>query len=283
MAVEVLKDKYPESDSEASIKKGDKATTRLGKDGKNRMEIFRFNPGKEKVIFPPNHPYSKVLSAGKVIEKATEMLPEEKRFIPKKLKDYETKLNVKADSEIFKYLNKETPLYTKRPKGIKGNGAFYNSKDNYVHIPIDARRKNSPWYAKAVIHHEYGHAADWHIGMSNSNEVKDLMNKHRKLLDFEKIDERLIRFKNRAINGGKKINYDLAEQVGATRDALKALNINYGAGHPDSYFRMKGMSEAEFIAHAFENTFSGNKVFKKCMPELYKDSIELVKGFKPKQ
>lgn len=63
VAVEVLKDKYPESDSEASIKKGDKATTQLGKDGKNRMEIFRFNPGKEKVIFPPNHPYNKLQGA----------------------------------------------------------------------------------------------------------------------------------------------------------------------------------------------------------------------------
>lgn len=57
VAVEVLKDKYPESDSEGSIKKGEIATTQLGKDGKNRMEIFRFNPGKEKVIFPQNHPY----------------------------------------------------------------------------------------------------------------------------------------------------------------------------------------------------------------------------------
>lgn len=57
VAVQVLKDKYPESDSEASIKKGEIATTQLGKDGKNRMEIFRFNPGKEKVIFPQNHPY----------------------------------------------------------------------------------------------------------------------------------------------------------------------------------------------------------------------------------
>lgn len=57
VAVEVLKDKYPESDSKKAIEKGDEATMQIGKDGKNRMEIFRFNPGKEKVVFPPNHPY----------------------------------------------------------------------------------------------------------------------------------------------------------------------------------------------------------------------------------
>lgn len=56
-AVEVLKDKYSVSDSEKAIEKGNKATMKIGKDGKNRMEIFRFNPGKEKVVFPPNHPY----------------------------------------------------------------------------------------------------------------------------------------------------------------------------------------------------------------------------------
>lgn len=57
VAVEVLKDKYPESDSDKAIEKGDKATTKLGKDGKNRMEIFRFNPGQEEKLFPPEHPY----------------------------------------------------------------------------------------------------------------------------------------------------------------------------------------------------------------------------------
>jgi len=63
VAVEVLKDKYPESDSKKAIQKGDEATMQIGKDGKNRMEIFRFNPGKEKVVFPPNHPYRKLQGA----------------------------------------------------------------------------------------------------------------------------------------------------------------------------------------------------------------------------
>lgn len=62
-AVEVLNSKYDKSDSEDAIKRGEKATSLIGKDGKNRLEIFRFNPGKEKVIFPPKHPYLKVIGA----------------------------------------------------------------------------------------------------------------------------------------------------------------------------------------------------------------------------
>jgi SPP1 gp7 family putative phage head morphogenesis protein len=64
--VEVLKDKFPESDSEKSIKAGETATYQEGKDGKNRLEIFRFNPGAQKVVFPPAHPYTKVAGANVV-------------------------------------------------------------------------------------------------------------------------------------------------------------------------------------------------------------------------
>lgn len=65
-AVEVLKDKYEVSSSETAIKAGEKATTEVGKDGKNRLEIFRFNPGQKQVVFPPAHPYNKVKGAKKV-------------------------------------------------------------------------------------------------------------------------------------------------------------------------------------------------------------------------
>ena len=57
LAVEVLPGKYERADSEDAMKRGDVATTKIGKDGKNRDEIFRFNPGKQQRIFPPKHPY----------------------------------------------------------------------------------------------------------------------------------------------------------------------------------------------------------------------------------
>lgn len=71
--VQVLKGKYEESDGDAALEKGDKATTIIGKDGKNVAEIFRFNPGKQKVIFPPNHPYNKTLGA-KAVKAVVEKL-----------------------------------------------------------------------------------------------------------------------------------------------------------------------------------------------------------------
>lgn len=61
--VEVLKGKFETSDSEKAIKAGEAATSQIGKDGKNRLEIFRFNPGADKVVFPPAHPYNKVAGA----------------------------------------------------------------------------------------------------------------------------------------------------------------------------------------------------------------------------
>ncbi len=52
-AIQVLKGKYKRSNSAEAVRLGNEAT-----EGKN--EMFRFNPGKQKVIFPPNHPYRKV-------------------------------------------------------------------------------------------------------------------------------------------------------------------------------------------------------------------------------
>lgn len=55
---QVRKGKYPESDSAEAQKLGETATTQLDKDGKNKGAMFRFNPGKDKALFPPDHPYT---------------------------------------------------------------------------------------------------------------------------------------------------------------------------------------------------------------------------------
>lgn len=67
---QVLKDKYTPSNSAEAVSNGQKATTRLGKDGVNRAAMFRFNPGKQKVIFPEKHPYFKVQQRVKEIVNA---------------------------------------------------------------------------------------------------------------------------------------------------------------------------------------------------------------------
>ncbi len=54
---EVLPGQYDRSNSAEAQTKADKATTQLDKNGKNKLAMFRFNPGKQGVIFPPRHPY----------------------------------------------------------------------------------------------------------------------------------------------------------------------------------------------------------------------------------
>lgn len=79
--VQVRKGKYPESDSATAIQQGREATCQAGKDGVNRAAIFRFNPGKQQVIFPPHHPYYQVsqLEQKKVREA---LRPEEQAYTP---------------------------------------------------------------------------------------------------------------------------------------------------------------------------------------------------------
>lgn len=68
IAIEVRPGKHKLSDPVEAAQKGEKATTQLGKGGVNKAAIFRFNPGKRKVIFPPKHPYRKVQGAQLAVE-----------------------------------------------------------------------------------------------------------------------------------------------------------------------------------------------------------------------
>jgi len=68
--VQVLADKYAKSNSTQAVGKGETATTRIDKKGVNRAAMFRFNPGKQRVIFPQNHPYFKVQQGVKEVVEA---------------------------------------------------------------------------------------------------------------------------------------------------------------------------------------------------------------------
>lgn len=56
-AVAVNKGKYEVSKSAEAQQLGKKATTKIGADGTNKLAMFRFNPGKQKMIYPGRHPY----------------------------------------------------------------------------------------------------------------------------------------------------------------------------------------------------------------------------------
>lgn len=68
VAIEVREGKYELTDEAYALKEGKAATTQYDKNGNNRLEIFRFNPGISQVVFPPNHPYRKVQGAKDIIK-----------------------------------------------------------------------------------------------------------------------------------------------------------------------------------------------------------------------
>ena len=75
---------------------------------------------------------------------------------------------------------------------------------------------------------------------------------------------------------------DAIEQFCALMDTLRSLvnRDDVGWGHSVSYFKGYGMKEHEYLAHAFENAFIGNRVFQLLMPTEYAEMIALVKSFK---
>ncbi len=277
--VEVKASRYVKSNSAASIEVGKAATTQIGENGKNKLAMFRYNPAKARKLFPPTNSYTKVAEASKLIPELKQKANEQAKYYPKGLDDYEKALDIKVNSEIFEYLNKDTPLV--QNSTIGATGAYYNPHKNYVRIPIDQRRKDSKWYSQAVVHHEFGHAADYHNGFRTSKKVKALMTKYKKKYK-EAFNTIHINLRERYCEAEINFDSDSKEKIGAIADTIKALNPNYGWGHSKAYFERKNNKEIEFIAHMFENTFSGNDIFKSELPDLYEDMIKVTISLKPK-
>ena len=285
-AVEVLARENTKSNPETAKKAGEAATTQIGKSGKNKLEMFRFNPGQEKKVFPPTNTYTQVVGAGEAQQVLNNMQQrQEPEYTPTNIPTYESQLNITVNRSIFEGLTRETPLYFREPIGYRAmSGAYYSPTSNFVKIPIDSRRRESNWYAEAVVYHEFGHAIDTHIGMRQDSRVKNVMDKHRNIFaeDRNKGYLEIQRNLNEKMREAQRENnHNLMEQIGACSDTLMSLNSNFGSGHSRRYFSIDGMKEAEFIAHAFENTFAGNEVFREVMPDLYQDTIQMIRSFIP--
>lgn len=103
-AVQVRKKRYPESDSTTANELGKKATYTVGAGGVNTSEMFRFNPGKQNVIFPPHHPYFKNEKVVRKLEKNIESwvdVPTDKGKV--KISSLHGKNEAKDNKEIARY------------------------------------------------------------------------------------------------------------------------------------------------------------------------------------
>ena len=187
-----------------------------------------------------------------------------------------------------------------------------------VFIAGEKRRKASPWENKSVIYHEYGHCIDaqrklWQdpeLARMRGQQIKALLKKEKytirqrewdaengKFIWVKKeklmsrvayIDRRLNELNDKVWNMNNDTftrmgitKRDVIEQIGSTLDTIKSLVISYGSGHSDAYFRVPRMKETEYLAHAFENAFLGNEVFKKFLPDIYAEMVAYVRALKP--
>lgn len=130
--VEVLASDYTKDDSAKAIAKGEKATTQIGKNGKNKAEMFRFNPGAEKRIFPPKNAYTpKHCKGGKVdmsgligVASIVLSLEDEKCQAKKLLEDEYKKIT------IYPEVNRNSNDY----KGVLESAEFFAKEGRKVEV-----------------------------------------------------------------------------------------------------------------------------------------------------
>lgn len=218
--------------------------------------------------------------------------------------------------EFFDLIDPKKPIPLTIHKK-NGNDSYHSALNGVVLDMGGTRSSQSLYYRRALIYHEFGHGIDYQRGLRHSKEVKDLRDKQiarlrekvettvtkrkwdpdkkefvtetkkTKLMKAKVLSERLDRlyrkiysmddatFTKRGIT-----KHDVIEQIAAVQDTLKSLIVSVGWGHSTSYFKGAGKSEAEYLAHCFENAFIGNRVFQKYLPTEYAEMIAFIRSLK---
>jgi SPP1 gp7 family putative phage head morphogenesis protein len=171
-AVQVRKGKYETSDSTKAIIEAEKATTQIGKNGENKLEIFRFNPGIQKVVFPPSHPYTKVAGAAQVrreIKASISTFTIEKEL--KTTKDLSDSIGVFAKLNPDYFIHGYLHTKTTSKRGVNGyttmQGDIYLTKNKLKEVQegFNNIRKGKPTTLNqedsiSTLHHEMWHNAN---------------------------------------------------------------------------------------------------------------------------
>lgn len=219
------------------------------------------------------------------------------------------------DADFFDLIDPSKPIKLEIVK--KDDGAHFSPSKKLVHLCDSKRCAASNWERKAVVYHEFGHGIDDQRDLSASKELADMREAQIKALrkrdtytfweksynyqtgkyewkKYEKkmmlvayIDKKLQALMTKVWNMSAETftkrgitKMDVVEQIGSVRDTIKSLVISYGDGHSTAYFKRFRNQEAEYLAHAFENAFIGNRVFQKYMPEIYNEMIAYIRSLK---
>lgn len=128
VAVEVLARDNKLSDSKEAIKKGETSTTQIGKNGKNKLEMFRFNPGKQQKLFPPKNSYVPKGCGGTLsISDAAFLALDDEACRAKKL------IEEKADKHYLPYKVKTLKSY-KNGGEVKSSNLVYTDANDYEKV-----------------------------------------------------------------------------------------------------------------------------------------------------
>lgn len=198
-----------------------------------------------------------------------------------------------------------------------GKGSYASQGKKICLDSSPSRINNSKWYKHNVVYHEGGHAIADQRGMYSRPELIELREKMIKRLkkqvtyteyknDFshyiesekryakikttrkralwkdldarlQELEFRIYRISSLRFEKLGITRQDVEEQIGAVRDTISSLFKQNNYGHSISYFSREYLRRHEFLAHAFENTFIGNRIFEKFMPREYKEMVSLIR------
>lgn len=191
---------------------------------------------------------------------------------------------------FFESLEEYIPLST---VGKRGDGCYYSPTFKHVRMPwniksTSERFVDSVEYRTKIMYHEFGHARDntsptgeW----CNRKEWKDLFSKFEQEVNKDNgaAIEAAIRQKAKDLKLAGVSTGDDVEMLGALADTIQALVKGHRYvwcwGHSVSYWKGDKMMK-EFIAHASENYWGGNDLFKELCPELFKEMCKVMKKMK---
>ena len=223
--------------------------------------------------------------------------------------------------EFWKLIDPDKPVPVHIMAKTPGKTSYYSPGEKAVYLQTGKRADASPYYRRALITHEFGHAIDYQRDLRWSKEVATIREAQRKrmlekvkytavdkechydqetgkfyytskpvtvtICRAEALTKRIYDLLGRVDKMSPELfakrypnwtKADFSEACGAALDTIQSLVTKYGYGHGAKYFSNPGCKETEWLAHAFENTYVGNDVFKHFMPQEYKEMVALIQG-----
>ena len=197
-----------------------------------------------------------------------------------------------AKKEFYDQFDKFVPLISKN-----GGAAYYSAKYNHVRIDFIGNKDrfmDSESYREMPQYHEFGHAADNLLGSWRKDKAweslfdkyaSDINDEWREIEYYDGSKGFIygyeIKDKYNALHFESKS--DVGELMGALSDVIVSMDQTHewfgSRAHDAKYFSSKSLCLAEFIAHASECYWQGNKYFNQIWPELYDDMVKLYEEF----